>query len=258
MSYWDGVKWYYRLCGARGVFAVSSFRVFGHPLELSLIPRDLNYPVWLRIDTSDFCAYADVLTFKTKSYDPEIPGFDPKVVVDLGAHIGMASIYFAHRYPKARVIAVEPEPSNFAALVRNTRSYPTIAPIQAAIWKKDGEVTLGRSNAHPKGSFQILPNGDVHVRAMTLHTLMQEIGIRSIDLLKVDIEGAESDVFEACNEIGSMRVIAIELHDRIRPGCGRTVKNAARGFRCKEAGEVTFLLNQYQGANLSLDLVTGV
>jgi FkbM family methyltransferase len=240
VSLWQGLKWYYEVCGARGVCAVASFRLCGKPRELAIVPRQTNHKVHLRIDTSDFCAYRDVLIFRTKSYDPSVPDFCPNTIVDAGAHIGMASILFALKYPAARIIALEPEPSNFAALIRNTGPYKTITPIQAALWREDGEVTLGASNAHPKGAFQVVENGRQRVRAITMDTVMRETGIRSIDLLKVDIEGAEIEVFESCPWIRNVRLIAIELHDRVRPGCSSVVKSAAQGLRCDRQGEVTF------------------
>lgn len=94
----------------------------------------------------------------------------------------MASIRFALNYPKAKIIAVEPEASNFAALVRNTRPYKTITAIRAALWCQDGEVGLGASNAHPKGAIQIVDNGEQRVPAITMDTLMRETSISSIDL----------------------------------------------------------------------------
>jgi FkbM family methyltransferase len=237
---WRGLKWYYEVCGGRGVCAVASFRLCGRPRELAIVPPQSNHQVYLRIDTSDFCAYRDVLIFKSKSYDPSVPDFSPSTIVDVGAHIGMASILFALKYPAARIISIEPEPSNFAALMRNTAPYKTITPIQAALWREDGEVTLGPSHAHPKGAFQTFGNGQQQVRAVTLETLMREINIPSIDLLKVDIEGAEVEVFESCPWISNVQVIAIELHDRVRPGCSSVVKNAAGVLRCHQKGEVTF------------------
>lgn len=236
---WQGLKWYYEVCGARGVGAVTSFRLFGNPRELAIIPPQTHHHVYLRIDTSDFCAYRDVLIFRSKLYDPGIPDFTPNTIVDAGAHIGMASILFALKYPSARIIALEPEPSNFAALIRNTAPYKTITPIQAALWREDGEVTLGASNAHPKGAFQIVESGRQRVRAITMDTIMRETGIHSIDLLKVDIEGAEVEVFESCPWIEKVGVIAIELHDRVRPGCSTVVKRAAGKLHCNQQGEVT-------------------
>jgi FkbM family methyltransferase len=246
---WQGLKWYYEVCWSRGVCAVASFRLCGRPRELTIVPPGSNHPVYLRIDTSDFCAYRDVLIFRSKSYDPGIPDFSPNTIVDAGAHIGMSSILFALKYPTARIIAIEPEPSNFAALIRNTASYKMITPIQAALWRDDGVVSLGASNAHPKGAFQIVERGRQRVRAMTVGTVMRETGIDSIDLLKVDIEGAEIEVFESCPWMRNVRVIAIELHDRVRPECTSAVKNAARDLRCDQQGEVTFFAQRLVDAD---------
>ncbi len=239
MSIWQGLKWYYEVCGNRGIWGITCFRLFGRPRELAITPPQSKQPVRLRIDTSDFCSYRDVLIFKTKSYDPALPGFTPKTIVDVGAHIGMASILFAHNYPMARIIAIEPESSNFASLLRNTAPYKTITPIHAALWREDGKVSLGTSNAHPKGASQVVADGGQQVRSITMDTLMRETGIDSIDLLKVDVEGAEIEIFDSCPWIRKVRILAIELHDRVRPGCTLAVSNATKDFRRTQQGEVT-------------------
>jgi FkbM family methyltransferase len=142
----------------------------------------------------------------------------------------------------ARIIAVEPEPANFTALVRNVSSYKNIVPVKAALWKEDGGVRLGKSTAHPKGAFAIVEDGDQRVRAVTMETLMKETGLSVIDFLKVDIEGAENEVFQTCAWIESVRVIAIELHDRVRPDCWSTVQSAAVDFRSDRQGDVAFFV----------------
>jgi FkbM family methyltransferase len=251
VSVWQGLKWYYEVCGIRGVGAVGSFRLCRRPRELAIVPPKSKSPVYLRIDTSDFCAYRDVLIFRTKSYDPCRPSFSPKTIVDVGAHIGMASILFALKYPTAKIIAIEPEPSNFAALLRNVASYPTIVPIQAALWRESGEVCLGASNAHPKGAFHVIAKGSTQVRATTMDAIMDETGICSIDLLKVDIEGAEAEVFESCPWIEKVRVIAIELHDRLNAGCSSVVQSAAKDFRRRQQGEITFFERQADASEWS-------
>ena len=231
--------------------ATASFRLLGQPRLLRTTPPGSKSPVYLRMDTSDFCAYYDVLIAKTKQYSLEGLTFSPATIVDAGAHIGMASILFARRYPLAKIIAIEPEPSNFALLLRNTSSYKNILTFCAALWREDGEVTLGSSNVHPKGAFQIVENGETRVRAVTIDTVMRETGIQSIDILKVDIEGSEIEVFASCNWINNVHVIAIELHDRVRAGCRRTVETAARDFRSLERGEVTFFLRQHHPSTAS-------
>ena len=163
MGLLEGFKWYYKLCGFDGVAAAASYRVFGRPLELAVTPPRASHPVYLRLKTSDFCAYKDALICESKKYNPELAAFTPKTIVDVGAHIGMATLSLARKYPNAKIVAVEPEGDNFASLAKNTAPYPNIKLIHAAIWKTNGEVTLGKSNAHPKGAFQIVANGEEHV-----------------------------------------------------------------------------------------------
>jgi FkbM family methyltransferase len=248
----ESLNWYLRLGGIRAVCATAAFRVLGYPRLLRTTPPGSKSPVYLRMDTSDFCAYYDVLIAKSRRYDLEGLTSGPATIVDAGAHIGMASILFARRYPLSKIIAVEPEPSNFALLLKNTSAYKNIVPICAALWREDGEVTLGRSNVHPKGAFQIVENGQTRVRAVTIDTLMRETGIQSIDILKVDIDGSEREVFDSCDWIDSVQVIAIELHDRVRAGCRSTVEAAARDFRTVERGELTFFLRQHRPSTTNI------
>ena len=70
---------------------------------------------------------------------PFEPARKPRWVIDAGANVGYASIYFARKFPTAMVIALEPEPNNFSQLVRNTSIIPNIRPVQAALWSADCE-----------------------------------------------------------------------------------------------------------------------
>jgi FkbM family methyltransferase len=244
VSFWKGIKWYVELCGVRGALAIASFRLFKRPTEVRVLPFERTAPIYLRIDTSDFCSYRDVLIFKTKCYTAEIPEFAPRTIVDAGAHIGMSSILFARTYPNAKIVALEPEASNYAALLRNTKPYKNVICIRAALWRHDGEVALGKSDAHPKGAFEIVENGCEKVRAMTIPSVMQAAGITSIDLLKMDIEGAEKEVFQCCPWAVSVRVFAIELHDRVRPGCSEAVHSAMRDRQSVKKGDILFFMTK--------------
>jgi FkbM family methyltransferase len=240
---WRSVKWYLELCGVRGVLTVALFRLCKWPKELIVFPFRNTEPICLRIDTSDFCSYRDVLIFKTKSYTPDKTEYEPRTIVDVGAHIGMSAILFAREYPNAEIFALEPEVSNYAALRRNAAPYKNITCVQAALWREDGEVELSRSTAHPKGAFQVSELGTERVRAITMTTLMKENEITTIDLLKLDIEGAEKEVFQDCNWTARVRILAIELHDRVRPGCTDIVYHAMRGHRFEKKGDIVIFLN---------------
>ena len=160
----------------------------------------------------------------------------------------MASIYFTHRYPEAKIIAIEPEASNFAVLVKNVQPYPTIIPIHAALWNRDGEISVSEPDPSTgfsgKWGFVTHEGPGVKVRAISMPTLMGEMGIRSVDLLKVDIEGAEKEVFEACTWIQDIRALMIELHDRFRPGCSEAVNSVMQGFSKLQRGEITLYVRR--------------
>jgi FkbM family methyltransferase len=250
MSFRDGLTWYYGNYGLRGLLAISAYRLFGHPKEVAIRPPYIRNPVHLRLKTSDEATYVQILLWGQYAFD--LP-FSPRVIVDAGANVGMASIFFAHKYPGAKIIAMEAEASNFDVLARNVRPYPAIIPIHAALWSRDGEI--GVCEADPASgvsgnwAFVTREGPGVKVRAMTMPTLMKELQIQAVDLAKIDIEGAEKEVFEAGDWIKSVRCLMIELHDRFRPGCSEAVNSAAEGFSRLQRGETTlYLRNNEQEA----------
>jgi FkbM family methyltransferase len=115
--------------------------------------------------------------------------------------------------------------------------------VRAALWNRDGEISLGHPapavSAEQKWAFVTHEGPGERVRAVTLRSLMREMDIGVVDVLKMDIEGAEKDVFEACDWMDAVRCLMIELHDRFRPGCSEAVNSATRGFSQLQRGEVT-------------------
>jgi len=161
----------------------------------------------------------------------------------------MASVYFTHRYPEAKVIAIEAEASNFSVLARNVQPYPAIVPVHAALWNRDGQISVGgpdpATGASGKWAFVTHEGGPgAKVRAVTMNTLMREMCIQVIDLAKIDIEGAEQEVFEDTRWLTAMGCLMIELHDRFRPGCSEAVESAMRGFVRSQRGETAFYVRK--------------
>jgi FkbM family methyltransferase len=94
--------------------------------------------VWGRADTSDLAAFRHVFD---GAYDFELPT-KPRLILDLGANVGYASVYFSLRHPTARVIAVEPEPSNVALLRQNVAALPGVDVVEGAVWPHSGRLSL--------------------------------------------------------------------------------------------------------------------
>lgn len=240
MSILQGLSAYYELFGVRGVAAICSYRVLGIPRELTIRPRDVRTPIHLRTRTTDVSVYNSVLL--GNEYDVSLP-FGPQTIVDAGANCGMATLYFANKYPEAKIIAVEPEPSNYAALLKNTRSYPNVVPVQAALWNCDCQLCLDQKASCDKDAFRMSTAG-AGVRGITIRSLMRETGIEAIDLFKIDVEGAEFELFENPDWLVYVKAMAIEFHDRLRPGCRAMADAICSDFKSWQRGETTFYVRQ--------------
>jgi FkbM family methyltransferase len=235
----------YHLRGVRGLFAFVANLLLGYPECVIATPAEVRHPLFLRLRTSDAKVYRDI--FLGREYDYPI-SFSPRTIVDAGANCGITTVFYANRYPEATVVAVEPEASNYMALVRNTRSYPNVITVQAALWKEDGQVEIfagdegfsGWPRMKSWGKWGFHGREGSGCRAVTLPTLMREVGIETVDILKVDVEGAEREIFSESAGLDYVKLLAIELHDRSYPGCSDAVNAAAKRHLRTERGLVTF------------------
>ncbi|MCA9967601.1 MAG: FkbM family methyltransferase [Anaerolineales bacterium] len=185
-----------------------------------------QFPIQVRTNTSDVATFGQI--FVNKEY--ECPVENPRVIIDLGANVGYASIFFANKYPQAKIISVEPEASNFEVLVRNTRQYPNITPVQAAIWSRKAALSI-INPGDEKWLFQVAEasNDEEGINAITMQELLEMHGMPDhIDILKIDIESAEKELFEANYEywLDRTNMLVIELHDGLLPGCSRSFYRA--------------------------------
>jgi len=189
-------------------------------------------PFRVRLGGTDLITLGHVIG--DSGYDlPYDPG-SPRWIIDVGANAGYSAVYFAHKFPSATVVAIEPDPGNFDLLVHHADSYPNIEPLRAALWTADGTVDLvdpGRGSWGLRADDETEAVEVTQVPAITMNTLLDRFGIGRVDLLKVDIEGGEKKVFaEAGQWISRVDQIAIELHDRFIPGCTATFDAATEDF----------------------------
>jgi FkbM family methyltransferase len=171
----------------------------------------LRAPVAIRRGTSDVSTFEQV--FIEQEY--EIPlDFEPATIVDAGANVGLASVLFASRYPSARIIAIEPDIDNFAMLERNTRAYPNVIALRAALWGRAGALRIANPGDEP-WAFRIEEANDGGVAAVTVEELLGILGTEQLDVLKMDIEGAEAEVMaHSVPWIDCVGVLITELHTR--------------------------------------------
>jgi len=193
---------------------------------------DVRFPFCLRVPSTDVLAYDQI--FLAREYDLLLAS-PPRVIIDAGANIGLASIFFANKCPEAKIISIEPEAENFRLLTKNTAPYPNIVPVQAALWDKNETIHIV-DPGHGFWGFvtrkACLSDRYLHsVEGLTIDKIMEEYRLASIDILKIDIQGAEKEVFrDTSSWIGKVRALIIELHEYNRPGCTRSFYNGSNGF----------------------------
>lgn len=179
---------------------------------------NLHFPLHYRAGSIDKFTIIDI--FGLKCYDIELP-FVPDFIIDGGANIGVSSIFFANKYPGAQIIAVEPESSNYELLLRNANFYSKIKPLKNAIWSSSTYLTV-KDRGYGLRGFTVEESPEStpkSFKACTIDELMEEN--KYIDILKIDIEGSEKEVFSRNYEkwLPNVRCLIIELHDRMVDGC---------------------------------------
>lgn len=184
-----------KLCfryGSRPRFKKFRLKFYGRTI---LVPDALSF-IWQFHDIYFLESYK----FLTDANSP--------VIYDLGANIGLASIYFRQQHPEARIVAFEPNPNVYSDLKENTES-KNIEIHQKAIWKEDGFLEIGMN-----------PSDDSSIHSTENVQKVPCVGIGNllaneakVDLLKIDIEGAEVEVLNSCrNQLGHVQNVFVEYH----------------------------------------------
>lgn len=207
--------------------------------------RNLGIPITFRPGTSDVMILGKV--FAESEYD--LPFSIPvRTVVDAGAHIGAATLFYHSRFPDARILAIEPEESNYHLLRKNTETISNIVAIRAALWPYEKQLWL-QDTAADKAAFQVCTtssNFGYSVPSITPQKLFEKLHVDQIDLLKLDIEGAELDLFSSGTDqwLSRVRCLVLKLHDRLRLGCAQSLYRALHSYNFQQEirGENIFIL----------------
>jgi FkbM family methyltransferase len=192
-----------------------------------------DVPLTIRLRSSDVNVFYEI--FGNQEYEWSFRSA-PKVIVDVGGYTGMSAAFFASKYPEATIIAIEPDAENFELLKLNTASFPNVHALRAAVWRESGTISLKDPGLGSWG-LQVADAGgrtaaaDGLVRAVTIDEVIKEYNLERIDLLKVDVEGSEKEIFgDASAWISMVDTICIELHDRFKSGCSRSFFGAVDEF----------------------------
>jgi FkbM family methyltransferase len=142
------------------------------------------------------------------------------VILDCGANVGMASLYFKWLYPKSRVLAFEPDPATFKLLQRNlSRNHLDVEAHNYALWDENRMLEFYIDSTHP-GSL-LMSSDPSRSRAEPIKVparKLSEFIDGPVDFLKLDVEGAEHRVLGDLVQAGKLKFIrrmVVEYHHRI-------------------------------------------
>ena len=215
LFYYSGLK---PSLAYRGFVSYSANRILRFSTRVSNHKRFL---VHARDNGLDISTFVEFFSARYALIPPELPPIDPAVIYDIGANIGMASLYLADRYPKARLYAFEPVPVNFELCRLNCRNLPQAEAFPWAVGARSGaaafsfsekDLRAGRLRGVGTPPDQRIEN-EIQVPLVSIADLVAKKQLAPPDFLKIDVEGAEMEVLKGIGEqVGCVRRMLIETH----------------------------------------------
>ena len=212
-------------------------------------------PVQLRIgsQSSDMAVFKQILGWE--EYKPVVQayknhfGADAATIIDAGGNIGLTSLYFSAHFPEASIVSIEPDADNFNLLVTNLRQQ-TVDCVWGAVWSHNGQLTMVNDFRDRLSWSRRVKEAETEAsRSIPAYSLMHiktEHNFACIDILKMDIEGAEKEIFGQPNLdfLKHTKCVAIEIHDEFE--CRDTIYQCLTdyGFTHFSTGELTIGINR--------------
>jgi FkbM family methyltransferase len=163
-------------------------------------------------DAASFLStYAEI--FVEQIYKIRFTGDSP-YILDFGANIGLSVLYLKKLYPDARITAYEADPRIFSYLEQNIKSngYSDVLLVNKAVWHENAVLQFSPEGGDGGRVAWDGENSTVEVQAQNILDLLKG---RTVDFLKMDIEGAEDLVLPVCKEyLHAVRKIFVEYHSR--------------------------------------------
>jgi len=211
----------------------------------SVYYRRKHYPhLIIRKGTSDMAVFRQV--FVVRDYDVQYDSM-PRLIIDGGANAGYSALFFADKFPGADIFAIEPETSNFKVLEHNVSVCSNVHPIKKGLWNKNGFLRIINkgSDKYAFMTMEVDEGEPYDVEVVTINEILRLSKHTEIDILKLDIEGAEKELFSSNYDcwLGKVNMIIIELHDSMKEGCSEAFYFAVEkyGFEAETRGENVIL-----------------
>lgn len=156
-------------------------------------------------------------------YGRRVANNETVLIIDCGANVGLATLWFANRLPKATIFAIEPEDKNYSMLQRNTAPYgDRIHLLKGAIRNRKERVTIVNPEAG-SAAFQVRAPDDKRsgTEGFTIDEICRMAGVDGPFIVKIDIEGGQGNLFaDNTGWVPKAHLISVELDDWLLPWQG--------------------------------------
>lgn len=212
----------------KSIKAIGLFKGLGLYLKFFLFRiskyniKGFKEAVFLRPGTSDLDVLLQFLS--DKHYDINYP-VGINTILDGGANIGLASVFFVNKFPDATIVAIEPDPGNYSILLKNIEPYPQIRSLNVGLWSKSAWLNI-ENRSGGEWALMVTESAEpADVMAYSITDIIQIMEIPYFDIVKLDIEGSEKEVFEGSDLkwLDKVSVLIVEFHDHMRAGGAHTV-----------------------------------
>lgn len=215
-------------------------------IEKLNVPK-IAHPIKLRVNTSDLPTFYQV--FLNNEYKINFP-FEPKLIIDAGANIGLFTLKMKNNYDDAKIICLEPDVDNFNILLQNVANYNDIYCENCGLWNKDTRLNI--NDKYDMGKWGMVVNEDINgsIKATSIPSILTKFNIDFIDILKLDIETSEKILFSENYEswLPKIKIIIIELHDWMEIGCAKpffiAINKCMKNYEYSIVGENTIIFNR--------------
>lgn len=200
----------------QGTIATLKF-IFTASGEVKVKPKGLSNEITLRAGSSDPRVFKQIFIDEEYRF---IEKFHAKTVIDAGANIGLASLYFRKVFPEAQIIALEPEDENYQLMCRNVRHDKKIICVKAALWKNNTWLKIDNPD-QSSWAFTVSETSaeEGSIKAVTVPEVFSLLQTKEVDVFKLDIEGSEKELFEKSEGWEQqIKIYIVELHERLFPG----------------------------------------
>jgi len=202
--------------------------------------------------------------FYNEGYRIKDDGSEDKVrfIIDAGANIGDETIRFRYFHPDATIVAIEASTENFQLLQKNIGTDTKTFPINKGLWSRECglKVIPGAGNEAFTVSEVDSSSQDYDISATTVGNIMTDFGVTEVDILKLDVEGAEKQIFSGVDTswASKVKVYLFECPDNDDPGTAMVIFGAllAAGlkYNCHIHGEYMILIRHDVNWKLATDL----